>query len=134
MKVRPWINSLAMVGTVVGLVLIGSSRALAQEGPTLFKTYCAFCHEEGGDDRAPRRDVLAQMSPEQILRALEKGSMKINAAERSRAQRRILAEYLSGKAFGEDTDSIPESAYCKAGGTKSTRFSAPGAAWNGWGS
>jgi len=37
------------------------------------------------------------MTPEHILQALETGAMKTQAAERSRVQRRVLAEYLSGK-------------------------------------
>src|ERR1700740_1164746 len=73
----------------------------AQDGAVLYKDHCAICHESGtsGDSRAPGRAVLSQMTPEQILQALEKGAMKLQAAERSRAQRLALAEYLSGKAF-----------------------------------
>src|SRR3954470_19288664 len=76
--------------------------AQQQDGPYLFRTYCAICHEASptAEARAPGRDVLGQMSPEHILQVLEAGVMKAQAAERSRAQRRILAEYLSGKPFG----------------------------------
>jgi polyvinyl alcohol dehydrogenase (cytochrome) len=104
----------------------------AQDGATLFKNYCASCHE-AGDSRAPGRDVLAQLTPEQILQALEKGAMKAQAAERSRAQRRTLVEYLSGKQLGpEVANPIPQSAFC----TKENpvfRNSLNGPAWNGWG-
>ena len=103
--------------------------ASAQDGNALFRAYCAICHD-GGDSQAPGRDVLARMAPEQILDALEKGAMKAQAAERSRAQRHALAEYVSGKPLGSAPAVIPQSAFCT-----NTRFQASlaGPGWNGWG-
>src|SRR6185503_8959198 len=72
------------------------------------------------------------MSPEQILQALEKGAMKTQAAERSRAQRRVLAEYLSGKPLGSAPAIIPASAFC-ANTSAPFRASLSGPSWNGWG-
>jgi polyvinyl alcohol dehydrogenase (cytochrome) len=73
------------------------------------------------------------MTPEHILDVLERGAMKAQAAERSRAQRRILAEYLSGKAFGNaPPDLIPKSAFCRNAGTAFNN-SPTGPSWNGWG-
>jgi polyvinyl alcohol dehydrogenase (cytochrome) len=116
-------------------VATSSLPAQAQDGATLFKNYCASCHEPeaNGDSRAPGRDVLAQLTPEQILQALEKGAMKAQAAERSRAQRRALAEYLSGKPLGgEVSNTIPKSAFCAAGAPLPSN-ALQGPAWNGWG-
>jgi polyvinyl alcohol dehydrogenase (cytochrome) len=83
----------------------------AQDGAALFKSYCASCHEDGtnGDSRVPGRDVLGKLTPEQILQTLEKGAMKAQAAERSRAQR------SSASAAGTSRDLLT------------------GVAWNGWG-
>jgi polyvinyl alcohol dehydrogenase (cytochrome) len=126
MKLRSWIGSLC---ASAGLL---SAPVYAQEGGALFKTYCATCHEAGGNSRAPNRDVLSRMSPEQILQALEKGAMKAQAAERSRGQRHVLAEYLSGKPFASEPAIIPLSAFC--GNTAGTfRASLTGPSWNGWG-
>src|SRR5260370_14276727 len=73
------------------------------------------------------------MSPEQILEARETGTMKAQAAERSRAQRHAIAEYLSGKRFGsEPLNPIPRSAFCD-GAAGPIRDSLTGPAWNGWG-
>jgi polyvinyl alcohol dehydrogenase (cytochrome) len=115
--------------------ILSAVAAGAQDGAALFKSYCAICHESGAaaDSRAPGRDLLAQLTPEQILQALEKGDMKTQAAERSRAQRRALAEYLSGKPLGSDLPTtIPKSAFCA---TSAQRFrnSLTAASWNGWG-
>jgi polyvinyl alcohol dehydrogenase (cytochrome) len=117
------------------LSTLSALAASAQDGAALFKSYCAICHGAGNnsDSRAPGRDLLAQLSPEQILQALEKGDMKAQAAERSRAQRHALAEYLSGKPFGSATPNIiPKSAFC-AGGAQKLRNSPSAPSWNGWG-
>ena len=103
-------------------------------GEALFGTYCATCHEgPGANPQAPGREVMRRMSAEQILESLERGAMRTRAAERSRAQRRALAEYLSGKPLGADyAGSIPKSAPCDA--VPAPRAEAlAGPAWNGWG-
>jgi polyvinyl alcohol dehydrogenase (cytochrome) len=116
---------------------LASVAVYAQDGAVLFKSYCASCHEDGanGDSSVPGRDVLGKLTPEQILQALEKGVMKAQAAERSRAQRRALAEYLSGKPFTTELPNpIPKSAFCSsARAAGSSRDLLTGAAWNGWG-
>ena len=105
-----------------------------QDGPYLFQTYCAICHEASPsvEARGPSRDIMSQMTPEHILQVLEAGVMKAQAAERSRAQRRTLAEYLSGKSFGGSSpELIPPSAFCSA--AAAPMASIPAVAWNGWG-
>ncbi len=126
MKLGSWISSLCVSA---GLF---SAQAYAQDGGALFKTYCAVCHEAGGNAQAPNREALSRMAPEQILQAMEKGAMRAQAAERSRAQRHVLAEYLSGKPFASEPAIIPASAFC--GNTAGPfRPSLTGPSWNGWG-
>jgi len=114
---------------------LASAPAYAQDGAVLFKNYCAVCHETADKSPAPQRDALSQLSPEQILQSLEKGTMKAQAAERSRAQRRALAEYLSGKPFAiAPSNPIPKSAFCNsASPVRSSGDPLAGPAWNGWG-
>jgi polyvinyl alcohol dehydrogenase (cytochrome) len=120
----------ALVGILGAATGLFALPAYAQDGGALFRTYCAICHEAGGNSQAPSRDVLGRMSPEQILDAMEKGAMKAQAAERSRVQRHALAEYLSGRSLGNAPAVIPASAFCT-----NTRFqpSLAGPGWNGWG-
>jgi polyvinyl alcohol dehydrogenase (cytochrome) len=127
-------NRLVLPGALLTLLAsLGTPTLRAQDGAAVFETYCASCHESGNNDRAPSRDVLSRMSPEQILSALEKGAMQAQAAERSRAQRRALAEYLSGKSFSADPYApLPQSAYCAADANTFNK-SMSGPAWNGWG-
>ncbi len=104
------------------------------DGAALFRTYCAMCHDgPAADAQAPRLDTLRRLSAEQVLAALERGSMRGRTAERSRAQRRSLAEYVSGKSLGASSNgAIPKSAFCN-GATAATARAPAGASWNGWG-
>jgi polyvinyl alcohol dehydrogenase (cytochrome) len=59
--------------------------------------------------------------------------MRARAAERSRAQRRALATFASGKPFASDASNpIGPGAFCRAPGTAAPNPLA-GPAWNGWG-
>jgi polyvinyl alcohol dehydrogenase (cytochrome) len=126
MNLRSWTGALALSA---GLL---AAPAGAQDGSALYNTYCAICHDAAGNAQAPGRDVLGRLSPEQILQALERGAMRTQAAERSRAQRRVLAEYLSGKRLGGAPANLSRSAYC-AGAATPFRASLAGPGWNGWG-
>lgn len=108
--------------------------ACAQDSATLYKTYCAICHEgPAADAQAPNREVMKRLSADQVLNSMEKGSMRARVAERSRAQRRALAEYVSEKRLAADSmASIPESAFCSASAASSANPLA-GPSWNGWG-
>src|SRR5262245_13943811 len=126
MKLRPWIGCLFASAAML------SAPAHAQDAGALYQTYCATCHDAGGASQAPNRDAMSRMSPGQILETLKNGSMKAIAAERSRAQRRVLAEYLSGKRLTNEPAVVPVSAFC-AGSGAPFRASLNGPGWNGWG-
>src|SRR5215469_11671996 len=122
---------LAKLGSILAAAGLCAVPAKAQDSGALFNTYCAICHS-AGNSRAPGRDALGRMAPEQILQVLEHGSMKAQAAERSRAQRRALAEYISGKPLPTPPAIMPASAFCAGSGTQ-FRNSLTGPVWNGWG-
>ena len=55
----------------------GQDGAPQAGGAALFKTYCAMCHDgPAADAQAPRLDTLRRLSAEQVLAALERGSMR----------------------------------------------------------
>src|SRR6266446_9371893 len=120
-----------IVVALSGLAMAGIAQA--QDGATLYRTYCAICHEgPSADARAPSREMMTRMSAEQALESLEKGSMRARAAERSRAQRRALAEYVSEKRLGAGSDRpFPKSAFCAPTSAPSTN-PLVGPHWNGW--
>jgi polyvinyl alcohol dehydrogenase (cytochrome) len=73
------------------------------------------------------------MSPERVLAALETGAMISMAAARTAAERRAVAEFVTGKSFGQALDTRPSpQAMCAA---TAGRYSNPlaGPLWNGWG-
>jgi polyvinyl alcohol dehydrogenase (cytochrome) len=121
----------------IGLICFGTGSMpaplWAQDGAVLFRTWCASCHEAGGESRAPRREALKLLSPEQILAALESGVMSAQGRERGRAERVALAEYITEKKIGDAAaNPIPRSAYCSKP-PDAIRNSSGEPAWNGWG-
>lgn len=116
-------------------VLPAAGPLRAQSGQVLYTKWCAVCHDNNAESQAPTRDVLAKMTPEQILTALEKGPMKAQVLDDmiSRAERQALAEYLSGKTLGSaPVIPIPKSAFCPSS-PDSFQNSLAGPLWNGWG-
>jgi polyvinyl alcohol dehydrogenase (cytochrome) len=120
-----------LVLAVLGVAAAGAVPAAAQDGEALFSLHCASCHQ-GGADRAPRLDQLRGLSPEQVLEAIEFGSMVSMAQGRSTAERRAIAEFASGDAFGTPLSlTPPPRAMCQAGGAFVVDPAAP--RWDGFG-
>jgi polyvinyl alcohol dehydrogenase (cytochrome) len=126
---------------LVGVVLaLGITKELnAQDGRALYTQLCATCHE-GANERAPRVEVLRQLTPEHVLNALEAGTMITMAAHRSSLDHRAIAEYVTGKKFGTALVTTPSpAAMCKdnrvpaAWATPASAEVLRANAWNGWG-
>ena len=125
---RPLVHSLAGLA----FLLLTAAHAGAQDGAALYRRDCAACHD-AGIDRAPARDTLQTMSAERVLRALETGPMLSMASRVSGAERRAIAQFVTGKSLSERDLSAtpPKSAICASPGN----FTSPltGRNWNGWG-
>src|SRR4051812_22447457 len=87
-----------LVAAAVVLLLPGAVRAQAPDGEGLYSRNCARCHD-GGADRAPNREAFRSMTPDRVLAAMETGAMITMANNRTAAERRAIAEFLSGKSF-----------------------------------
>jgi len=109
----------------------GLLYAQAPDGAELYKRSCATCHG-GGVDRAPNRDAFLSMPAERVLAAMETGSMITMANNRTAAERRTIAEFLTGRSLSNPlVTTPPPSAMCAA---SSGAFDpATGARWTGWG-
>jgi polyvinyl alcohol dehydrogenase (cytochrome) len=111
------------------MVLLSAPVLAAQDGGAIFAERCASCHD-GGIDRAPNRSVLRDMSAERVLAAMETGPMISMASTRSAADRRAIAEFITGKKLSNvPSDAPPPEAYCPKG--PAPDFSK--AVWEGWG-
>jgi polyvinyl alcohol dehydrogenase (cytochrome) len=115
---------------VLSLCLGMSPRLRAQEseGAVIYKQQCALCHDNSAKTRAPSPAALKLMSPENVVRALETGRMKDQGMILSAPQKRIIAEFLTGKSFGQDVQPAPANACANK-----TAFSPTNVDWNGWG-
>src|SRR5512132_1647994 len=115
-------------------VVLGSAVAYGQDvdAPTLYQRNCAQCHD-AGINRAPQRDAFLSMSPERVLAAMETGAMVTMANNRTAAERRAIAEFLTGKKFGSALNTTPSAAaMCRL---QNQSFDpAAGPRWTAWGS
>src|SRR6187549_1719856 len=105
--------------------------ARAPDGAELYKRACAQCHD-AGVGRAPTREQFRAMLPDRVLSAMETGGMVTMANGRSAAERRAIAEFLTGKTFATALSTTPAPrAMCTPRNAPFAPGSGP--AWSGWG-
>ena len=104
--------------------------AFAQDGAALYTQRCASCHEGGQVARAPARDVIAALSPERIVAALETGLMRVQGESLTPDQRRAVAAYLSA-AKPAPTPAAMAGTTPRCEGSNPLRTSASD--WRAWG-
>lgn len=104
-----------------------------ESGFATFQTRCSVCHGNPAVDRAPSPAAIREMSPEKIYDALVSGPMQAQAKELTDQQKRIVAEFMSGRPLGSanlgDAANMPNKCAANPPLTDPTR----GPAWNGWG-
>src|ERR1700687_2704047 len=93
---QPWVG----LSIIIALAFTGLGFAADVTPEVLYKQHCALGHDAPGPTRAPALSVMRQMSPETIVNSLEGGLMKQQGAALAGAERRSLAEWLTGKAIG----------------------------------
>ena len=118
------------IGCIVLFLTVGTLAA--QDAAAIYQQACASCHDDGVN-RAPTRDTLRLMQPERVLAALETGAMISMANRRSPADRRALAEFVTGKSFAQPLDTKPPAKAMCAGAPGGLANPLAGAVWNGWG-
>jgi polyvinyl alcohol dehydrogenase (cytochrome) len=114
------------------ILLVFSCPIAGEDGASLYKATCGTCHE-AHIERVPDRKVLGDMSPEQVLAAMESGRMASIAAFPTGADRRAIAEFVTGKSFGRAADTTPPPEAMCANQAGKPRGSAAGPVWTGWG-
>ena len=126
---RNFIMLLVMCGWATSV----SAGQAAPDGEQVYTANCARCHD-GTLPRMPSRDALRERSARQIQTAVTSGVMRQFGGPLSAAERRAVAEFLSGDPTGtldSPLPSLPAGAYCDAGVAGTVDLGAP--AWNGWG-
>jgi polyvinyl alcohol dehydrogenase (cytochrome) len=111
----------------IGFAAVFATSTFAADGPELYKQHCAMCHDNSAETRAPAPSALKLMSPENLVRALESGVMKDQGAALIAADKKTVAEFLTGKMIG--AQQAPTVGVCES----NPAFSPTGKNWNGWG-
>jgi polyvinyl alcohol dehydrogenase (cytochrome) len=117
-----------MLSAGLAIVLSGTASAQTPNPEAIYKESCAQCHDNP-EGRTPSRAALRDRSPEAILGALTSGSMSLQALTLSVAEKRALAEHLSGKSFAA-ASSTPN--LCSTKEARLTMFDSK-PKWNGFG-
>src|SRR5262245_53885838 len=100
--------------TVAVLAIALPAAAQTPNGEQVYRQHCAGCHE-GKLPRMPSRDALKTLTPEHVETALASFTMRRQGAALSPAERRAVAEYVTGRPAGTyraPLDVIPKSAFC----------------------
>jgi len=105
--------------------------AFSQDGGVIYAKRCAGCHA-APKGRTPSVEALHGMSATAILRALDSGVMRDQAAGLSAAERAAIAEYLAGAASKSARAAASQAGagYCTAEAPSSGRGRSE---WNGFG-
>jgi polyvinyl alcohol dehydrogenase (cytochrome) len=118
------------------------------DGEAVFRKACAACHVGlvqmgpmaginpmggAGATHAPPREFLHTFPPEAVLNALTNGKMQAQGAALTPAERRAVAEYVTGRPLGAKPldPGIEAGKSCPASPPMSDPERGPG--WNGWG-
>ena len=90
------VSHLWLVVPVMTCVPIAAGAADDPYAAQLFAQHCASCHEAGagGAARIPAVSQLKAMTPTAILKTLESGVMRSQAAALSTNERQAIANYL----------------------------------------
>lgn len=115
----------------VGIALLAGAPLYAQapDGSAVFQRECAQCHNGVAENRAPSPEVLKRRSPEAILSALTAGGMRPQGGRLTGAERRAVAEYLTGRVLGGD---VTGAQFGRCSTVPPLRVEAGAPAWTGW--
>jgi polyvinyl alcohol dehydrogenase (cytochrome) len=120
---------------LMGVLLLarGATGQAAPDGQALFEEHCALCHQNAptGANRAPSPAVLAGKTREEILRALESGTMVIYGNRMTSTERRAVARFLSANTV--TTTGAASANLCASKNPITASQLAGPENWNGWG-
>ncbi len=90
-----------------------ATHAPPAPGEALYQQLCAACHDHP-KDRIPPRDQLAKRTPEEVVTALSRGSMRVQAGGLNLNELNSLATYLTGRAPADNATMPPEKNLCRS--------------------
>jgi polyvinyl alcohol dehydrogenase (cytochrome) len=116
--------ALCLLFTVAG----GEAWGQPADGAQIFQRSCATCHNGAPESRAPSLESLRSRTPQAVIESLVTGAMRPQGARMSGAERRAVAEFVTGKAVGGDVRGA-ETGRCPATMAPAVKTSS---SWTGW--
>lgn len=133
---RPVVIGLAAL--LLGISAPSAFAAQGAEGELLFNTQCVLCHGPNPappgspNEKAPTRGQLQEFPAEAVVGTLTNGKMQLQGSQLSDAQKRLVAEFVTGKRLGEATAAKAQVVnQCTFNRAMADPSSVPG--WNGHG-
>lgn len=121
----------ATAAVLVGILPVRAAEAAqVPDGEALFEAHCAACHLADVVPRALAIDNMRALPPAAVVGALTDGSMQAQGAELSAAERRAVAEFITGRRAAPEVRSVAVG--CTAPPSEWPGMDG-GPAWNGWG-
>jgi polyvinyl alcohol dehydrogenase (cytochrome) len=115
---------------LLGTCLFFPILAAPPDGASLYKVWCAACHDHPRE-RIPSREIISRLPANDVLKALTTGSMQEQAKALNDADRRAVAAFLTGKepslAAAANT---PSASQCSS---PPSPIKLNDLDWNGWG-
>ena len=109
---------------------VATAAAQAPDGEALFDEHCASCHLADVIPRALAIDNMRALPPAAIVGALTDGAMRQQGEELSPAERRAIAEFITGRRVAEGGRA---DGYCDVSSPQVWPGLDGGPLWNGWG-
>src|SRR5438045_1036802 len=118
-----------LAGAIVSLAVAGNAHAQTTAGEQVFRARCASCHNGQPDSRAPSPDALQARTPQAIIEALVNGGMRVQGSQMNGADRRLVAEYVTGRHIEDD---VTGAAAGRCAKTAPLGDVVRGPRWTGW--
>jgi polyvinyl alcohol dehydrogenase (cytochrome) len=93
---------IAALGLAAATAPHAAQAQTVQAGESVYKAFCASCHDNAEATRAPTKATLQAMSSDQVSYALTQGKMRAQAAALTDTQRGQLLAYLGSGASTAD--------------------------------
>jgi polyvinyl alcohol dehydrogenase (cytochrome) len=112
------------------LLLAASASAQTPDGAAVFRQSCASCHNGAAESRAPSPEALRGRPPQSIVESLVAGAMRLQGSRLSGAERRAVAEFLTGLTISGDVSGAGTGRCSIADQAPAARAGLP--RWSGW--